>query len=107
MSSDLDVPNLPFPKPRVLSRIEKFGPDQREAMDPVEMKEHTEDAAEALANAYSKHVGGDYNGCVAVVTQALSETGGSLSGDFGATMVAHSKNAARIACKAVFRKNSD
>lgn len=105
MSSELDVPNLPFPKPRMLSKIEEFGPDQREAMDPVEMKERTEDAAEALAVSYHKHIGGDYNGCVGVVTQALTETGACLAGEFGATMIAHSSHAARAACKVIFKKN--
>ena len=104
MSWDLDTPNIPFKKPKLLANLEELAPSQREAMDPVEVKEHIRDVANSLAKAYKETKKGNYEGCVLIVNSALSETGSSLGGKMGTTMVALSGKAAEHACREFFPK---
>lgn len=101
-SSELDVPSLPFKKPKNLIHLEQMARSQREAMDPYEVKEHIQEVAESLAEGYHKSVGGDYEGCVSVVARALSETGAAVGGRFGASMVGESERAACKVCRAEY-----
>lgn len=102
MASELDVPNLPFKKPKSLSDLERLSSAQREAMDFEEQKERIQFIADSLAKAYAKNKNGDFEGCVLVITSALSETGGSIDGEMGANMVGLSHQAAETACRLVY-----
>jgi hypothetical protein len=109
MSSELDVPNLPFKKPMPLERIEKLSFAQREAMDPYEIEERVQEAANSLAIAYREHKAEerDYDSCVVIIFSALTQTGQSLGGKMGATMVGMSDRAARRACHEAFPDESE
>lgn len=103
--NDLDIPNLPFKKPDKIEKLEKLTFEQREAMDNEEVKERISQVAYSLAKASMDHNGKDFEACVDMVSQALTELGGSLGGHFGASMVARSENAALIACNDLFSKD--
>lgn len=102
MSWDLDTPNLYFKKPTQITEIESLSFAQREAMDQEEVKERVQAAANSLAEGYKQNGNGDFEGCVLIVNTALSETGGSLGGKMGATMVGISQKAAERACQQHF-----
>lgn len=102
MTSELDVPNLPFKKPLILEKLEQLGLEQREAMDPYEVQERIQESADGIAVSYREHGGQDYEGCVVMVSTALAQTGQALGGNMGAIMVGLSHRAARIACRETF-----
>jgi hypothetical protein len=102
MSSELDVPNLPFPKPIQLERLEKIRREQWNAMDEVEVNEHVQEAADGMAYTYRKTGGNDYNMCISIIISALTEMGGALGGEAGAFMVGNSTEAAHQACRVAF-----
>lgn len=104
MSSELDVPNIPFKKPIPLERLEKLTYAQREAMDPTEIEERVQEAAEGLAWMYRKSKGdkGDYESCVGIIGSALTQTGQSLGGQMGAVMVGISDRLARRSCREAY-----
>ncbi|MBA3958111.1 MAG: hypothetical protein H0X51_06945 [Parachlamydiaceae bacterium] len=102
MNEDQDTPDLPFKKTDAISWLEQQGFDQRESMDPYEMKEKIQIAADSMARAYLDKKGTDREKCEMVIASALSEMGASLGGNFGATMVGMSEKAAQRACLIVF-----
>lgn len=103
MSWDLDVPNLFFKKPKKLADLEQLSSSEREAMDFVEIEERVRDVANSLAEAYQKqNTNADFDGCVSIVSTAISETGGSLGGKMGARMVALGNQSAQKACRIYF-----
>lgn len=103
MSWDLDTPNLYFKKPRQITELENLSAQQREAMDPIEIGERVLAAANSLAEGYKKQSPkADFEGCILVVSTALAETGGSLGGKMGATMVGISQKTAEQACRESF-----
>jgi len=102
MNLEIDIPDLPFKKPVEVERILQLGFDQREGMDPVEARERIQEMAVSLADAYVNTKNADYEGCVAVIASALSETGAFLGGKFGQTMVAESELSAHQACRLDF-----
>ena len=87
MHWDLDNPDIPVDKPKEIKELEAMGRTNRESMPPREMDEKLEDAASAVARLYKKLPGSDYEGCVGVVSVALSVTGSSLGGKFGTHMM--------------------
>jgi hypothetical protein len=100
---DIDTPELPFKKPKLIEKLEKLGFDQREAMDGQEMKDRINEVAYNLAETYQKKIGkNDFDGCLLVVNSALSEMAHSMGGKFGALMAGMSDKAAENACKAIF-----
>lgn len=102
MSSEIDVPNLPFKKPVEVEELEEMGYDQREAMDYQEMSERINSIAYILAESCQKQGFSSRTECSAIIHSALTELGASFSGRFGAKMVALSESAAKEACKEVF-----
>lgn len=104
MSWELDTPQVPFRKSPQLARLEQLEFHVREAMDRQEVNERIEEAAYGLALAYHKSPKNDYDTCVALVHQALSETGGALGGKFGEIMVGTSEKVAEKICKIVYNK---
>lgn len=102
MNWNIDIPDLPFKKPREIERLELIGKDQREAMDPVEMQERIQDVANSLVQAFLKHKGPNLELCQAVAISALEEIGGSLGGQFGAAMISQKEKAVRNACEDYF-----
>jgi hypothetical protein len=104
-TGDIDTPELPFKKPKMIEKLEKLGFDQREAMDGQEMKDRINEVAYILADTYQKKVGeNDSEGCLLVIHSALSEMAHSLGGKFGALMAGMSEQAAQNACKKIFYK---
>lgn len=100
---DVDTPELPFKKTKLVEKLEQLGFDQREAMDGQEMKDRINEVAYNLAETYQKRVSkGDVEGCLLVVNSALSELAHSLGGKFGALMAGMSDRAAQNACKSLF-----
>lgn len=104
MSWELDTPQVPFKKSPQLARLEELDFHVREGMDRQEINERIEEAAYALALAYHKTEKNDYDTCVALIQQALSETGAALGGKFGAIMVGTSEKIARKISKIIYNK---
>ena len=102
MSWDLDTPNLPFKKPKQLEVLEEMTLDQREAMDPVEVKEHIHGIAASLAENCKKENEKNREWCQMIIHKALQQTGAALGGKFGATMVALSDEIAEDSIKEAF-----
>lgn len=104
MSWNLDVPELPFKKPKMIEELESIDFDQREAMDPQERKDRVRETAYSLAKSYKNHIKdkGSFEGCVAITTEALSSLGNSLSGKLGTQMVGESERVAQDACRIVY-----
>lgn len=102
MPWDLDNPDIPVKKPKEVTELETMGKTNRDSMPPREMDEKVEDAALAVAKSYKKLPGADYEGCIGVVTVALTVTGSALGGKFGAHMVSLSVSEAELACKLVY-----
>lgn len=101
---DLDVPNLPFKKPIQIEKLELMDKEQREAMDPEEVRRKTEEVAYSLALSFKKRIGNDKVGCLAMIQKAIEELGYSFGGKMGAAMLGHREQAARQACQDVFGK---
>lgn len=104
---DLDNPDIPLNKPKVIKQLEAMGKTDRESMPPREMDEKLDEAAEALAKAYQKLPGADYDGCLDVVTVALDVTGTALEGKFGTHMLSQGAAAAERACKFLFKEDEE
>jgi hypothetical protein len=104
MSWELDTPQVPFEKSLQLARLEQLEFHVREAMDRQEINERIEEAAYGLALAYHKDKKHDYTTCVAMIQQALSETGAALGGKFGAIMVGTSQKIAEKISKIEYNK---
>jgi len=102
MTSGQDIPNLPFKKPKQIEDIETLDVKIREAMDTIEIENRVFGIAHNLADAYYKNNGRDPTTCIAIITTALEELGGFLSGRFGSHMISISEEAANEACKKVF-----
>lgn len=104
MHWDLDNPDIPVDKPKEIRELEAMGRTNRESMPPREMDEKLEDAAAAVARRYAKLPGADYEGCVGVVSVALSVTGSSLGGEFGTHMMSRCEIEAELACRLLFQE---
>lgn len=102
-----DNPDIPIKKPKALAYLEKMEPHVREAMPPVEIDEVAHDVAQGVAQEYHKEKGGNYEGCIAIVTVALSTTGSSIGGKVGNYMIGKSDNLAQHACRIVFPENPE
>lgn len=102
MTWEIDVPSVPFKKPKELEHLENLSMSQREAMDPQEKKDSVRAAAIGLAKAYFKSNGRSPEKCRAIVHSALSELGNAFGGKFGAVMIGLSEKAAEDATSEVF-----
>lgn len=102
MSWELDTPQFPIKKPAALETLEEMHPEQRNAMDRVEVDERIEEIAYGLAKAYHNKKPHDFDTCIAIVAAALKETGGAVGGSFGAIMVGTSQEVAEKVCKVVY-----
>ncbi len=103
MNNWQDVPELGIKKPKKLEEFEELEPHILDAMTPLEVTEHIRDIAESVADAYHREVnGGNYQGCVDMVSVALSVTGNAIGGKVGAEMVGENESAAKEACKLEF-----
>jgi hypothetical protein len=107
MSWPPDMPDLPIKKPKELEMIEQLDNHILAAMDDVEIEERIRDAARAIAKEYHKELGGDYDSCKIIVSSALTETGGSIGGHFGESMISLSASEAENACRIVFAPSSE
>ncbi len=76
------------------------------AMTGLEIDEHIENAAHALAKSYhhscKKRTDYGYEDCVMMVSGALSQLGASLDNKLGSTMVGESLEAAKRASREFF-----
>lgn len=101
-----DIPDFPGEKPYLLEKLENLPPEMINAMTGLEVSEHVRDAANSLARGYhhdcKKNRDYGYQECVLLVSGALSQTGSSLSGQLGASMVGKSQTAASEACRVYF-----
>jgi hypothetical protein len=52
MNWNLDIPQLPFKKPRQIEDLEQLSPAQRDAMDFQEIEERLDLAADSLVQSY-------------------------------------------------------
>jgi len=95
-----DLPSIT--KPAQLLNIEELTEQQQNAMTLQEAHERIQEAAYALATNYQNEIGGDYQGCVEVVTTILETTGASFNSSIGPMMVAASKPSACEACRVFF-----
>lgn len=97
-----DVPDLPISKPESIEFIETMDPKARESLPGVEVDEIVDKIAYSVASDYKKKVGGDFEGCVDIVSVALSVTGSSIGGRVGQKMVGANQKAAKNACRIVY-----
>jgi hypothetical protein len=101
-----DIPDFPIDKPHALEKLEKLSPDVINAMTKLEISEHIRDAAQSLAKTYhdkcTQREDWGYDECVLLVSGALSQTGGSITGKMGPVMVGKSTEAAHKACRQYF-----
>lgn len=105
MNGPSDVPNIPLKKPRALEKLEKQSSEILNAMTPVELDEKIEDVARALAENYAEQMGKDatYDGCLMVVSEALTQTGASIENrKTGDRMIGTCDAKAKEACKILF-----
>lgn len=99
MSWEIDTPGIPIDKPEEVEKLEQLNLEQREAMDPEEVKSRVYQTADSIARAYKLHHRMDEEDFIVVVAKALNAMGYAFGGKFGAAMIAHSNNAAREAWK--------
>ncbi len=97
-----DVPELNIPKPEAIKLLEGLGDDVLNAMDNEEIRRRMEDAANQLAHSYAKKPNADYEGCVDLISMALSVTGNAMGGRVGALFVGQSSEAAEKASRLEF-----
>lgn len=98
-----EIPELDLKKPEAIVWLESMGDDVLNAMDPVERDKRIHDSAYELAKAYyHKEKTGTFEGCVSIVSMALSVTGNGIGGVVGNEMVGKSDPAAREACRLVY-----
>jgi hypothetical protein len=106
MSWHPDIPDFLNEKPREIEILEEFTPEMMNAMTGLEVNEHIENAAHALAKSYynfcQNRTDYGYDECVMIVSGALSELGASLDCKLGTTMVAESISAAKKASREYF-----
>ena len=96
-----DVPDYPIKKPREIENIERMPPEILNSMRKVEIDEKIGDAADSLAKSYfdSYKEKGSLSECSLIVSGAQKQTGSSIGGNLGMSMVAESKEKAEEACK--------
>lgn len=99
MNWPADVPDMPIDKPKEIARLEKMPRDELNSLPPWEIDNMITLAGASLAEAYSKQVKGDYQGCIDVVSTALEQTGSGIGGHFGAEMASRSTHVAHSACR--------
>lgn len=97
-----DVPELNIPKPKAIKWLEELGDDVLHAMDTVEINRRIDDAAGQIAQEYAKKPGADYEGCVDLISMALSVTGNAMGGRVGALFVGRCDEAAEKAARLVY-----
>ena len=101
-----DVPDFLAEKPHELEKLEKFSLEIINAMTHLELEEHIEDAAYALARTYHhqcrQRQDYGFDECVLIVSGALSQTGSSIDGKLGPLMVGTSLDSAKTACRQYF-----
>lgn len=99
---ELDIPSLPFSKPKEFETLENLSRSQRDAMDPIELEEHTQRVANSLAVKYKKEIKGDYQECRLIIESAMKELGSSFGGKSGATIVGLSSKVAKKAATVAY-----
>ena len=106
MSWHPDIPDFLNEKPQEIENIEKLTAEMMNAMTGLEIGEHIENAAHALAKSYynlcQNRRDYGYEESVMVVAGALSELGASLESKLGTAMVGESVHAAKKASRHYF-----
>jgi hypothetical protein len=101
-----DIPDFLNEKPHEIENIEKLTVEMMNAMTGLEIDEHIENAAHALAKSYynlcQNRTDYGYEECVMIVSGALSELGASLDSKLGSAMVGESVHAAKKASREYF-----
>lgn len=95
--------DIPIDKPKEIRELENMGENELNSMPPRERDHKIEEAALSLANEYKREdKSANFEGCTAIVSAALSVTGNSLGGEFGAFMVGRSEVDAQHVCRRLF-----
>jgi hypothetical protein len=103
-----DVPDLPITKPKEIEKLEQMDRVMLESMPFQEVQDIIDEAAHAFARAYHEQVpDGDYEGCIDIVSVALSVTGSALGGKVGTAMIGASQSATKSACRIVFPEEEE
>jgi hypothetical protein len=103
MSWHPDVPDLPISKPKKIEMLEKMDPRMLDSMPSMEIQELVEGAALSVAETYHKEIkDANYEGCLEIVSVALTITGAGIGGRAGTAMTSSSEATAKEACRLMF-----